>query len=210
MSVAPHLDVLLYFSFAIHNAQKKRLFNSEFPSSLITPSTHDLKVLFHISLTSDVCRLDEPMMVVSKDGGLHALDPVSKKKRWSFSSGEALCSTYSSHFADIQEQGNDHLTTRECNGSSMDHGGGRTSENDDDEEEDDPDLSAESCSIEDADLSGGHHDHDNDDVGSRDGGASAESSRYSSIFLGPNGALYVEDVSGVNVGTFFHKIQFCC
>ncbi|CAM6021866.1 unnamed protein product [Sphagnum balticum] len=78
--------------------------------------------------------LDEPMMVVSKDGGLHALDPVSKKKRWSFSSGEALCSTYSSHFADVQEQGNDHLTTRE----------------------------------------------------------------YSSIFLGPNGALYVEDVSGVN------------
>jgi hypothetical protein len=22
--------------------------------------------------------------------------------------------------------------------------------------------------------------------------------------------LYVEDVSGVNVGTFFHRIHFCC
>lgn len=39
-------------------------------------------------------RVDEPMMVVSLDGGLHAVNPVTKKTLWSFESGPKLATTF--------------------------------------------------------------------------------------------------------------------
>lgn len=40
------------------------------------------------------CRGGEPMMVVSLDGGLHAIHPVSQKRLWSFESGAKLATAY--------------------------------------------------------------------------------------------------------------------